>query len=226
MKALDQYRLQGVDTSFLEEQDREYLEAWDQLSEEQRAEMARHGIYGPKLEHHGRVDRTQKAPDIDYIYQKRGMIQQPEDQEAELEKGNRAVVASALAQMLYAITDTRHELCDLIAQLTTPAFFMDPRDCQIELATQAAVLGRTPERSLAAVAKLFSVERATIQKRGRELRAKEIIKRIQSYMHGGKLKDSLAAKENATKDHEKKRQVRNDGKPSPFAKILWTKTQS
>lgn len=200
--------LAGGDPSVLSRQDAEYLAAWDQLTPEQRSEMARHGIHGPKLERHHQPNHQAKAPDLDVLYQRHGYhYEEPVEQEV-------SAIALAVSRLLYAITASHHPLCSLLGQILAPALFRDHKDLELELATLSCVIAKGDDKALADVARRFGVVRATVQKRGRELRQFEIIKAIQSFAHGGTQEASEAARERATIDHKKRKETQC--KPSPF----------
>lgn len=116
-------------------------------------------------------------------------------------------VREVLTRLLWALTGSNHPLARYIAASAVPTLFLSHRDCEIALDTLSAVVGRTPEDSLAAVGRKYGLVRATISKRGRLLRADPIISKIQSFAHGGSQTASDDARYRALKYHNSKKEI-------------------
>lgn len=207
--ARESIRSQGIDSSRLSPSEVEYLQAWDEMDEGTRRALAEAGVYGPKLDQRGPVDRSVKAPDIDALYQRHGLFhEEPSEHDC-------SALAEALAKLLFAITRRNHPLCRLLAQVLAPAFFRDHQDLECEIDCLALVLAAADDASLAECGRRYGVGRATTQKRARELRAFEIVQAIQSFANGGRPEVSQKASIRATNVHNRTKPCKQT-KPSPF----------
>lgn len=115
-----------------------------------------------------------------------------------------APAKEALTQHLCIVTGTNHPFNHMIVDLVAPALGLPPEQCERTIAVIAAVVGKTPEKSLAAIGRKYpgkngTLERATISKQAREIAKHPLVKAIRSYAHCGSNERSQQARENRIK---------------------------
>jgi hypothetical protein len=202
MKALDHFKKTGGDTSYLSQQDREYLEAWDTLTEEQRAEMKAAGINGPMLDRQGPVNHS--ADDVDpfaTIPAPGAMPGEAMDAAEPTDEGDaREMAAQAVLRVLYTLTGSRH-----------PGLRLST-DCLL------AIINRTEEKSQAAIARKYGLTRAAVSKRMRDMRKGSFLGGLEIFFFGGREDVSEASRARAIRVHNKRKEnTQCKQKPSPFA---------
>jgi hypothetical protein len=174
--------------------DREYLAAWENMSPEQRRELEAAGIQGPLLYRDG---TPQKSEDK---YEPLANAADQTHGEAESSK-----VADAVLQVLYILTQSRHPRLRMSAEILT------------------AIIGRTEEKSQAAIARKFGLTRAAVNKHFQNMRKSPGLAGLEVFIFGGRPEVSEACRSRALRVHAQKKKTLC--KQAPTAPSLFSQIQ-
>jgi hypothetical protein len=197
-KSIDALALEGKEVSKLSARDREYLEAFDSLSAEQREEMRKAGITGAMLDRFGPVNRDPDDVKKDPFARIADPAPWPgHEPEPESATDSRKTTAEAVLRVLYLLTGSRHPGLRLAT------------DCLL------ALVNKTEEASQAAIARKHGLTRAAVSKRLRDMRKGTLLGGLEVYFFGGREEASEAARSRAIRVHNQ-RKTKCKQKPSPF----------
>jgi hypothetical protein len=187
----------------LSARDREYLQAWEQLTPEQRKEMAAVGITGPLPIERGPVNRSPRDEDEHdpFAHLAASTPDRYFDDPAESTEDSRVLAGEAVLRVLYLLTGSRHPGLRLAT------------DCLL------AIINRSDEKSQAAIARKYGLTRAAVSKRLRDMRAGEFLDGLEIYFFGGKQDVAAKARVRAKRVHRKRKTLaeKTPSKPGLFA---------